>query len=209
MNPKIVIVDYGAGNLRSVEKAFERLGYPAVVSGEPDILLNADGVILPGVGSSGSAMAALEKRGLVGPLVDKAEGGTPFFGVCLGLQLLMNGSDEDSRPCLGLFPGWVRRIPSELKVPHMGWNQVHIKQEHPVFSGVDNNSYFYFVHSFFPRPEEEGIVAARTTYGDTFASAVWRDNVFATQFHPEKSGEIGLKLYENFVRMMILKEALG
>ena len=188
--------------MRSVEKAFERLGYPAVVSGEPDILLNADGVILPGVGSSGSAMAALEKRGLVGPLVDKAEGGTPFFGVCLGLQLLMNGSDEDSRPCLGLFPGWVRRIPSELKVPHMGWNQVHIKQEHPVFSGVDNNSYFYFVHSYYAPVPNGGArnVAGVTEYGIKFVSAAARDNVFAVQFHPEKSNQQGLTLLRNFVR---------
>ena len=209
MNPTIVIVDYGAGNLRSVEKAFERLGYPAVVSGEPDILLNADGVILPGVGSSGSAMAALEERGLVEPLVDKAEGGTPFFGVCLGLQLLMNGSDEDNRPCLGLFPGWVRRIPSGLKVPHMGWNRVHIKQEHPVFSGVDNDSYFYFVHSYYTDPTDDTLIVGTTDYGVKFCSVLASGNLIATQFHPEKSGEIGLKLYENFVRMVILKEDLG
>lgn len=207
MNPTIVIVDYGAGNLRSVEKAFERLGYPAVVSGEPDILLNADGVILPGVGSSGSAMAALEKRGLVEPLIQKANGGTPFFGVCLGLQLLMSGSDEDSRPCLGLFPGWVRRIPQQLKVPHMGWNQVHIKQDHSVFSGVGNGSYFYFVHSYYADPADDTLIVGSTDYGIDFCSVLASENLIATQFHPEKSGAVGLKLYENFVRMMILKEA--
>lgn len=207
MNPTIVIVDYGAGNLRSVEKAFERLGYPAMVSGEPETLLNAEGVILPGVGSSGSAMAALEKRGLVEPLIQKANGGTPFFGVCLGLQLLMSGSDEDSRPCLGLFPGWVRRIPQQLKVPHMGWNQVHIKQDHSVFSGVGNGSYFYFVHSYYADPADDTLIVGSTDYGIDFCSVLASENLIATQFHPEKSGAVGLKLYENFVRMMILKEA--
>ncbi|PZC51336.1 MAG: glutamine amidotransferase [Chloroflexi bacterium] len=209
MNPTIVIVDYGAGNLRSVEKAFEHLGYPAMVSGEPETLLNAEGVILPGVGSSGSAMAALEKRGLVEPLIEKANSGTPFFGVCLGLQLLMSGSDEDSRPCLGLFPGWVRRIPPQLKVPHMGWNQVHIKQEHPVFSGVDTGSYFYFVHSYYTDPADDTLIVGTTDYGIDFCSVLASENLIATQFHPEKSGEVGLKLYENFVRMVMLKEASG
>ena len=203
----IAIVDYGAGNLRSVAKALERIGFPGRVTDDPAELLRAKGVILPGVGSSGAAMAALEERGLVEPLRQVAARGTPFFGVCLGLQLLLESSEEDERPCLGIVAGQVKRLPSGVQVPHMGWNRVSLLREHPVFQGVPSGSYFYFVHSYFPEPEDPSLVLGETEYSVTFCSALARGNLIATQFHPEKSGPLGLRLYENFVRLMVLEGA--
>ena len=205
MHKKLVIVDYGAGNLRSVAKALERLGFPALVTQNPQEVLEAQGVILPGVGSSGAAMAALSERGLVEPLRQVVAQGTPFFGVCLGLQLLLDDSEEDPRPCLGIVPGRVRRLPPSVKVPHMGWNQVSLLGEHPLFQGVPTGSHFYFVHSYYAEPWDTSVVLGTTEYGMTFCSAVARDNLVATQFHPEKSGPVGLKLYENFVKLMVRK----
>ena len=205
MNPSLAIVDYGAGNLRSVAKAFEHLGFRAEVTQDPRAVLAAQGVILPGVGSSGSAMAALESLGLVEPLKEVASNGTPFFGVCLGLQLLMDGSDEDPRPCLGIVPGWVRRIPPPLKVPHMGWNQVELSGEDGVFRGVVSGSNFYFVHSYYADLQDESLVKGVTEYGVNFCSVLARGNLVASQFHPEKSGATGLKLYDNFVRLMVME----
>ena len=152
-------------------------------------------------------MAALHARGLVEPLRQVVAGGTPFFGVCLGLQLLMDGSDEDPRPCLGIAPGWVRRFPPVEKVPHMGWNQVDLEGEHPVFKGVPSGSNFYFVHSYYADPEDSSLVLGTTEYGVTFCSVLARGNLVATQFHPEKSGPTGLQLYDNFVRLMVLERA--
>ncbi len=203
----IVIVDYGAGNLRSVAKALERIGFPGTVTDDPATLLRAQGLILPGVGASGAAMAALEQRGLVEPLREVAARGTPFFGVCVGLQILLDGSEEDPKPCLGILPGRVKRLPPEGKVPHMGWNRVTLLREHPVFRGVDSGSYFYFVHSYVPEPEDSSLVLGETEYSVTFCSALARGNLIATQFHPEKSGPAGLRLYENFVRLMVLEGA--
>ena len=203
----IVIVDYGAGNLRSVAKALERIGFPGTVTDDPATLLRAQGLILPGVGASGAAMAALEQRGLVEPLREVAARGTPFFGVCVGLQILLDGSEEDPKPCLGILPGRVKRLPPEGKVPHMGWNRVTLLREHPVFRGVDSGSYFYFVHSYVPEPEDSSLVLGETEYLVTFCSALARGNLIATQFHPEKSGPAGLRLYENFVRLMVLEGA--
>ena len=203
MDKKLVIVDYGAGNLRSVAKALEQLGFPALVTQNPQEVLEAQGVILPGVGSSGAAMAALGERGLVEPLRQVAARGTPFFGVCLGLQLLLDDSEEDPRPCLGIVPGRVKRLPASVKVPHMGWNQVSLQGDHPLFQGVPTGSYFYFVHSYYAEPEDAAVVLGTTEYGVTFCSALARDNLVATQFHPEKSGPVGLRLYDNFVRLMV------
>ena len=203
MAADIVIVDYGAGNLRSVAKALERIGFPGTVTDDPATLLRAQGLILPGVGSSGAAMAALEQRGLVEPLREVAARGTPFFGVCLGLQILLDGSEEDPKPCLGILPGRVKRLPPGVKVPHMGWNRVALLREHPVFKEVDSGSYFYFVHSYVPEPEDSSLVLGETEYSVTFCSALARGNLIATQFHPEKSGPAGLRLYENFVRLMV------
>lgn len=205
VDKKLVIVDYGAGNLRSVAKALEYLGFPAVVTQDPEEVLRAQGVILPGVGSSGAAMAALQERGLVEPLRRVVAQGTPFFGVCLGLQLLLDSSEEDPRPCLGVVAGQVKRLPASVKVPHMGWNQVSLVGEHPLFRGVPAGSYFYFVHSYCAVPRDESLVLGTTEYGVTFCSALARGNLVATQFHPEKSGPVGLRLYDNFVRLMVME----
>ena len=205
MDTKIVIVDYGAGNLRSVAKALERLGFPATVTQDPQEVLRAQGVILPGVGSSGAAMAALQERGLVEPLRQVVAQGTPFFGVCLGLQLLLDSSEEDPRPCLGIVPGHVKRLPTTVKVPHMGWNQVSILRDHPLLRGVSSESNFYFVHSYYAQPADGSLVLGTTEHGVAFCSALARDNLVATQFHPEKSGPVGLRLYDNFVRLMVME----
>ena len=203
----VTVVDYGAGNLRSVAKAIERLGYLPTVTDDPQEVQRARAVILPGVGASDSAMRALEQRGLVGPIREVINRGVPFFGVCLGLQLLLESSEEGSMPCLGVVPGMVKRFPPGLKVPHMGWNQVTLHGEHPVFEGVESGSYFYFVHSYYAAPEDPGLVLGTTEYGLEFCSVIAMNNLVATQFHPEKSGALGLRLYENFLRSMVGKGA--
>ena len=207
MDTKLAIVDFGAGNLRSVARALERLGFSAEVTHDPDVVLNSPGVILPGVGSSGAAMAALEERGLSEPLRQVAARGTPLFGVCLGMELFMDSSEEDPTPCLGIVPGRANKLASSLKVPHMGWNQVALREEHPLFQGVPSGSNFYFVHSYYIVPDDPSLVLGTTDYGVTFCSVLAKGNLVATQFHPEKSGPMGLKLYDNFVRLMVLQEA--
>ena len=209
---KLVVVDYESGNLRSVARALESCGVSPVVSGDAGDLADADAAALPGVGSGPAAMAALRERGLVEPLRDFAGSGRPFLGICLGLQLLLDWTDEEGgAPCLGIVPGRVRRLPSgmvggdvggaALKIPHMGWNSVALKGTHPALAGIDSGSYFYFVHSFYAEPEEpEGVIGA-TEYGLRFCSVYARGGVVATQFHPEKSGPAGLRIYRNFVAM--------
>ena len=199
----IAIVDYGAGNLRSVAKAVEKLGYSPEVTGDPQKVRNAKAVILPGVGASDSAMTALEERGLVEPLRTVIRDGVPFFGVCLGLQLLLESSEEGSMPCLSVVPGRVKRFPNSVKTPHMGWNEVNFERDHPVLEGVESGSYFYFVHSYYAAPEDQSLVLGTTDYASQFCSVIARDNLVATQFHPEKSGGVGLRLYENFLRSMV------
>ena len=199
----IAIVDYGAGNLRSVAKAVEKLGYSPEVTGDPQKVRNAKAVILPGVGASDSAMTALEERGLVEPLRAVIREGVPFFGVCLGLQLLLESSEEGSMPCLSVVPGRVKRFPNSVKTPHMGWNEVNFERDHPVLEGVESGSYFYFVHSYYADPEDQSLVLGTTDYASQFCSVIARDNLVATQFHPEKSGALGLRLYENFLRSMV------
>ena len=201
-NPAIVIIDYESGNLRSVARAVERTGVTPIVTSDPGALDVADGVILPGVGSGPAAMAALQSRGLVRPLLDYIAGGRPFLGVCLGLQLLLDATDEGNADCLGLAPGRVRRLPDGLKVPHMGWNTVRFQREHPLWEGIPQDSHFYFVHSYYADPVERGDVAGVTEYGVEFCSIYARENVVATQFHPEKSGDNGLRIYANFVRQV-------
>ncbi len=201
-SPNIVIIDYESGNLRSVARAVERAGVTPAVTSNPAALDEADGVILPGVGSGPAAMGALQSRGLVRPLLDYIAGGRPFLGVCLGLQLLLDATDEGDADCLGLVPGRVRRLPDGLKVPHMGWNTVRFQREHPLWDGIPQDSHFYFVHSYYADPEEGSDVAGLTEYGVPFCSIYARDNVVATQFHPEKSGETGLRIYANFVRQV-------
>ncbi|MDA1035319.1 MAG: imidazole glycerol phosphate synthase subunit HisH [Chloroflexi bacterium] len=200
----IVIVDYGAGNLRSVQKAFEHLGYQATFTSDPSDLDRAPAIVFPGQGASPPAMAALKRDGMDDAVRAAIQKGTPFFGVCLGLQLLLEHSEEGKTDCLGVVPGTVRRFGSGLKVPHMGWNAVSVPDEHPVFQGVPPESYFYFVHSYYADPSGDSWVVGTTDYGIKFASVLAKDNVVATQFHPEKSGAIGLQLYDNFVKTYVL-----
>ena len=197
----IVVIDYESGNLRSVAKALEANGVAPVVTGDFSKLAAADAVILPGVGSGPAAMDALRARGLVEPLQEYVTSGKPFLGVCLGLQLLLDHTDEGDAPCLGIVPGIVRKLPAGLKVPHMGWNSVELTQEHPILTGIPPGSHFYFVHSYYADPQNQDNVTGITEYGTTFCSIYAQGNLVATQFHPEKSGGTGLKIYQNFVRL--------
>ena len=198
----IAVIDYGAGNLRSVVNALGRLGYPAKLTGAPDELLNAEAVILPGVGAAADTMTNLEKLGLVSSIQRFIAEGRPFFGVCIGLQILFTRTEEDGgQECLGIIPGVVRRLPPGLKIPHMGWNQVRQRFSHPIFSGIPDEANFYFVHSYYAAPDDRSLVAGETEYGVSICSVIARGNLVATQFHPEKSGEVGLKVYDNFIRM--------
>ena len=198
----IAIVDYQAGNLRSVQKALERFGARPSITDDPTKIERADGLVFPGQGASDSSMRQLRARDLVNPVKDFIASGKPFLGVCLGLQLMLEGSDEGTEPCLGVLAGRVRRLPAGVKIPHMGWNEVAFHREHPVLDGVPSGSLFYFVHSYYADPEDKGVLAGTTTYGVEFCSAVAWDNVVAVQFHPEKSGAVGLRLYSNFVGLV-------
>ena len=195
----IVVIDYESGNLRSVARAVEKAGVAPCVTSDPALLDSADAVILPGVGSGPAAMSALNARGLVEPLLGYIASGRPFLGVCLGLQLLLEATDEGDADCIGLVPGRVRRLPDGMKVPHMGWNTVRFQTAHPLWAGIPQDSHFYFVHSYYADPTQRDNVAGVTEYGVPFCSVYARDNVVATQFHPEKSGVNGLRIYANFV----------
>ena len=201
-SPAIVIIDYESGNLRSVSRAVERAGVTPRVTSDPAEVAAADGLIVPGQGSGPSAMRALQARDLVRPLLDYIASGRPYLGVCLGLQLLLDATDEGDADCLGLAPGRVRRLPDGLKVPHMGWNTVRFQREHPLWEGIPQDSHFYFVHSYYADPVERSDVAGLTEYGVEFCSIYAHDNVVATQFHPEKSGDNGLRIYANFVKQV-------
>ncbi len=201
--PRIAIIDYGAGNLRSVAKAFEKLGFPPTVTTDPRVAAAADAVVLPGVGAAGDTMNNLAARGMVETIGNVIAAGKPFFGVCLGLQLLFETSDEGGVDCMGVLPGTVRHLGGSVKVPHIGWNQVRLTRSHPLFEGVEGEPYFYFVHSYFADPSDKALVAGTTDYGTNFCSFVAKENLVATQFHPEKSGSLGLQLYDNFVRRIV------
>jgi imidazole glycerol-phosphate synthase subunit HisH len=198
---EIVIVDYGMANLRSVQKAFEKVGHTAVVSSDPNRVAEADKVVLPGVGAFRDAIARLHETDLTAPIIAHLRSGKPFFGICLGLQLLFTTSYEDGvHHGLDYFPGEVIRfkdIPG-FKVPHMGWNQLRVRHPAPPLAGMAPDSSVYFVHSYYAAPTDETIIATETDYPTPFASAVWRDNVFATQFHPEKSQSVGLEMLRRF-----------
>lgn len=199
---RVIVLDYGAGNLRSVARAVEHAGFTPDIAADPRALDDADAVVMPGVGAAADTMRNLDEHGFVEPLRQYIKDGRPFLGVCMGLQALLTVSEEGgSHDCLGIVPGRVRKLDgsSGLKVPHMGWNAVAQQREHPVFAGIPDGSYFYFVHSYYPDPEDESVVLGRTDYGVTFASAIAKDNIVATQFHPEKSGWAGLQLYRNFL----------
>lgn len=199
----IAVIDYGAGNLRSVVRALQRIGASLEITSDPDVLVAAPAVVLPGVGATRDTMY-MERRGLVAAIREVIARGTPFLGICVGMQVLCEQSEEfGPHPCLGIVGGAVRHLPSDLKVPQIGWNQVcytsHAAQ-HPLFAGIDDGSDFYFVHSYYCDLIDKRDVAATTTYGVPFPSALIRGNLAAVQFHPEKSGRCGLQLLANFVR---------
>jgi imidazole glycerol-phosphate synthase subunit HisH len=197
----IAIIDYGMGNLRSVSKAFEAVGHQAVVTRDAHVIGNASRVVLPGVGAFGDCMDNVERYGLAEPIRAAIQSGKPFLGICLGLQLLFTESEEFGvHKGLGIIPGRVRRfeIDPMLKVPHMGWNRVNIQRPCPLFEGITDGDHWYFVHSYFVDPVDRRIAATTTTYGVPFVSSIWRDNVVACQFHPEKSQAVGLQLMKSF-----------
>ena len=196
------IIDYDAGNIKSVEKAFLSMGEEAVITRDREVILGADRVILPGVGSFGDAMEKLHAYGLVEVIHEVVRRGKPFLGICLGLQLLFERSDEsDGVPGLGLLPGEILKIPDTpgLKIPHIGWNSLRFPNRGRLFEGIQEDAYVYFVHSYYLKAADEGIVTATTEYGTLIHASVEKDNIFACQFHPEKSSEVGLHILKNFI----------
>lgn len=204
----IAIIDYGAGNLRSVEKAFTYLGHRAIVTSDPEIVRQADKVVLPGVGAFGRSMDSLERAGMV-PVVKEVIGsGRPLLGICLGLQMLFEesaevfGSQTNHVKGLGILPGKVLRFPSQgLKVPQIGWNQIRISKDNPVLHGIENGSFVYFVHSYYVKPDDSRSTACVTNYGIDYCSGIAANNIYAFQFHPEKSSGVGLKILKNFAHL--------
>ena len=201
----IAIIDYGAGNIQSVSKALQHIGCDCFVTRDRERILEADGAVLPGVGSFGDTVDSLDRFGIRGTTVDFIRGGKPFLGICLGLQLLFPASEESPEAKgLGIFDGTITRIPNGegLKIPHMGWNSLDITKSGRLFDGISGSPYVYFVHSYYLNAADKGIVAAQTHYGVTIDAAIEQGNVFATQFHPEKSGDVGLKILKNFAQIV-------
>jgi imidazole glycerol-phosphate synthase subunit HisH len=197
----IAIIDYGAGNIRSIEKALEHVGASVQVTDEPDTVNKAQAVVLPGVGSGGAAMSRMTERGLDDAIRKATQQGKPFLGICLGMQLLANHHAEGEVDGLSLFPGEVRRIPHGPKIPHMGWNQVKPQKiALAIFDDIPQDAYFYFAHSYYVEPQDSEGVAAVTDYGSSFCSVIVTERVWGTQFHPEKSGIAGLQLLSNFLK---------
>ena len=202
----IAIIDYGMGNLRSVQKGFEKIGAEAIVTADPQVVLQADKVVLPGVGAFRDCMRNLEQAGFVEPILKVIGAGRPFLGICVGMQLLFTDSVEFGLyQGLNVIPGHVLRFPDdmrvaaeELKVPQMGWNQLHFQRRPPAFAGIADGSNVYFVHSYYVQPDNDDVIATTTDYGFEFCSSVWKDNIVATQFHPEKSQDVGLRILKNF-----------
>ncbi|MBF0241492.1 MAG: imidazole glycerol phosphate synthase subunit HisH [Desulfamplus sp.] len=203
----IVIVDYGAGNLTSVERAVSYIGFKSVITDDPKKIVAADKIIFPGVGAAGAAMETMQKKGIDIALKQSFNSKTPMLGICIGCQIIMDRSDENNAQCLGLISGETRAFSNQmaatfsdnyLKVPHMGWNGLKTAQDHPLFKGIEPKDEFYFVHSYFPVPINQENIYGTTEYGITFASVIGKDNLFATQFHLEKSGEPGLIILKNF-----------
>ncbi len=197
----IAIIDYGAGNIRSIEKALEHVGASVQITDEPDTVNKAQAIVLPGVGSGGAAMSRMTERGLDDAIRKATQQGKPFLGICLGMQLLADHHAEGEVDGLSLFPGEVRRIPHGPKIPHMGWNQV--KPQHTaldIFDNIPPDAYFYFAHSYYVEPQDSQGVAAVTDYGSPFCSVIVTERVWGTQFHPEKSGSVGLQLLQNFLK---------
>lgn len=205
----IAIIDYGMGNLRSVQKGFEKVGCEAVVTDDPKIVLEAERIVLPGVGAFRDCMHNLEQGGFVEPILQVIAEGRPFLGICVGMQLLFTDSVEFGLyKGLSVIPGHVLKFPDQmmvagekLKVPQMGWNQLSFKQRPPAFKGIDDGSNVYFVHSYYVKPDDRAVVATTTDYGIEFCSSIWKDNIVATQFHPEKSQTTGLQILKNFAEL--------
>ncbi len=204
----IAILDYEAGNLTSVKRALDFLGYSSFITSRPEEALKAERLIFPGVGAAGEAMENLKRKGLDEALREFFQSGRPLLGICLGVQIIFTESEEDGARCLGLLRGRVVRFPiplldtdgNPLKVPHMGWNGIRPQRDHPLFQGMDPAAEFYFVHSYYPQPEDPGVIIGITDYGIDFPSAIAHENLWAVQFHPEKSGRPGLKMLDNFCR---------
>lgn len=202
----IAIVDYGMGNLRSVLKAFEKIGAPAFVSADRHVIKSSDAIVLPGVGAFRDCMENLKAMGLIDLLRDEIEAGKPYLGICLGLQILFTESEEFGKtPGLNILRGSVKRfsfkdLGPSLKIPHMGWNKVRIKKSHPILDGLEDGEYFYFVHSYYVEPDDSSVVLMTSDYGREFVSAIAVDNIVAVQFHPEKSQKKGLRFLSNFIK---------
>lgn len=196
----LVIINYGAGNLRSVEKAFRAIGAEPRLTSDPSVVATAAAVVLPGVGAAGQIMRSLRALEMDDAVQEYVASGRPFLGVCMGMQVLLASSEEDGgQNCLGIVEGSVRRLRTEHKVPHMGWNSVRQSRPHPLWEGIPDESYFYFVHSYACHPLDPSVITGETEYDECFTSALAHDALFGTQFHPEKSGDLGLRLYRNFV----------
>lgn len=199
----IEIIDYGMGNLRSVQKSLQSLGYKAAITSDPEKIASADGVILPGVGAFADAISNLKSSEMVEAISKVVQDGKPFLGICLGMQLLMSASEENGwHHGLGLIEGEVLKIPSTVKVPHMGWNSLAINQNHQLLSGIQENSYFYFVHSYYVQPKNREYIVASTQYGIDYCSVIAKDNIMGVQFHPEKSSSLGQIILKNFGEMI-------
>jgi glutamine amidotransferase len=197
----ITLIDYKAGNLTSVRRALDHLGIPAQITADPDEVRRADKLIFPGVGAAGAAMGVLRERGLDSALKDVFKAGTPILGICIGCQIILDKSEEDDAECLGLLSGKTIRFSVKnplMKIPHMGWNAVTVTQSHPILSHLCPGDEFYFVHSYYPQPNDPSQIYATSDYGGEFPVAIGKDNLFAVQFHTEKSGAVGLKVLENF-----------
>jgi glutamine amidotransferase len=203
----IAVIDYGAGNLRSVTNALVKLGYQPKVTREPEDVVNATAVIFPGVGAAADVMQSLREAGMDEAIKEAINENQPFFAICVGMQVMLSATEEGGlNECLGIIPGMVRRLPAGLKVPHIGWNQVRQVSAHPIFKGIPDGSNFYFVHSYYAEPEDASVVAGTTEYGVNLCSVLIKDNLISTQFHPEKSGALGLRMYSNFLDLAGVKE---
>lgn len=207
----VTIIDYEAGNLASVARALVKIGQHIEITGNPENIVRSQRIVFPGVGAAGSAMASLRKSGMDAAIVEAVRAGIPTLGICLGTQVIMDRSSENDAQCLGIIKGRVLPFPgsmtgddgARLKIPHMGWNRISILKSHPVFSGIEEDDQFYFVHSYYPEPEDSSSVIAVTEHGISFASVIGDNNLVATQFHPEKSGRAGLRILENFCRWTV------
>jgi glutamine amidotransferase len=206
---KISIIKYGSGNLHSVQKILEKFGALTTITDNPNDIANSDVVVFPGQGSNDTSMRQLREKNLVDPIRNHAMSGKYFLGICLGLQLLFETSEEGIEPCLNLIPGKVHQLPENQKRPHMGWNNVTLSDYHPLFNGINSGAFFYFVHSYYAKPSESKIILGTTTYGIEFSSVISVGNIIGVQFHPEKSGFVGLKFYENFIQLVESKKNLS